>query len=355
MRLSPVWSSPLLRRPLVIAFGVLVLLGAAWFVLAAAGALFAGFLGVLLAILFGYPTRLLARAMPRGVAVVVTLAAFCGLLAGIGFVSIPTLADQTRQLAKQLPRAADQLENWLSQVEQRTEIPGVAGSDEVTDSLKKGAIDLASNLASRSVPAALTVVELVSAAVLVVILAAFLVHRPDSYAEGLRSLVPREHEGTFDELWRRLGAALGHWLAGMLVGMVLMGLLAAAGTWAIGLQGWPMLGAITFVATSVPYLGAIASAIPGLILGLAMDPAHFLYALLVYLGVHVVEGYVVQPLVMKRAVELRPGFLLFWQFLMGTAFGIPGIIVATPLLVTAKVVVGYLWIERRLGKPGPAV
>jgi predicted PurR-regulated permease PerM len=351
-RLEP---RPLLRRPLVIAFWVLVLVGAARLISAAAAALFVGFLGVLLAILFSYPTRLLSKAMPRGLAVIVTVVAFCGVLVGIGFASIPALADQAGHLVEQIPKAAARFDAWVLHVEQHTAFSRMAGGGEVAASLMQRATELASSLVSHTIPAALTVVEAVSGAVLLVILAAFLVHRPASYAEALRSLVPREHEDTFDEVWRRLQAGLGHWVAGTIASMTVMGLLTAAGTWAIGLQGWSMLGAITFLATSVPYLGAIASAIPGLILGLAMDPAHFVYALLVYSGVHVVEGYVVQPLVMNRAVALRPGFLLFWQFLMAAAFGIPGIIVATPLLVTAKVAGGYLWIERRLGKPAPEV
>lgn len=65
---------------------------------------------------------------------------------------------------------------------------------------------------------------------------------------------------------------------------------------------------------------------------------------------HLVEGYVVSPLIMKRAVELRPGALLFWQLLAGAVFGLLGIVVATPLLACAKVAVGYSYVERRLGK-----
>ena len=89
----------------------------------------------------------------------------------------------------------------------------------------------------------------------------------------------------------------------------------AAGGWT-AIPMW-VLGILTFLGTFVPYVGAIASAVPGLIVGLAQSPMHFVYALLVYIGVHLVEGYMVSPYIMKRSVHLRPGWLLFWQLLQG--------------------------------------
>jgi predicted PurR-regulated permease PerM len=135
--------------------------------------------------------------------------------------------------------------------------------------------------------------------------------------------------------------------------MFLMGSFTAVGLWLAGIQGWPLLAILTFFGTFVPYLGAIASAVPGLMIGLAQSPLKLLAAAAVYLGVHIVEGYIVQPLVMKRAVEIRPATLLFGQVAAGALFGVLGTVVATPLIVCLKAGVGYLWIERRLGKVAP--
>jgi predicted PurR-regulated permease PerM len=78
-----------------------------------------------------------------------------------------------------------------------------------------------------------------------------------------------------------------------------------------------------------------------------------LYALAIYLGVHVVEGYLVQPLVMRKAVEVKPALLLFGQGIFSAVFGLLGTIVATPLLVCLQALIDYLWVERRLGKEPP--
>ena len=142
-------------------------------------------------------------------------------------------------------------------------------------------------------------------------------------------------------------------MGGTVVAMLLMGSVTAVGLWACGIQGWALLGLLTFFGTFVPYVGAVSSAVPGLLVGLAQSPTHFFMALAVYVGVHVIEGYLVQPYVMRRAVEANPALLLFFQAVMGALFGLLGLIVATPLLTLLQITVTTLWIEGRLHKKPP--
>jgi predicted PurR-regulated permease PerM len=186
--------------------------------------------------------------------------------------------------------------------------------------------------------------------VVVLVLGAFLVHRPSSYRQGLLRLLPQAWEERCAMLLDQEAEALRHWVGGMLVSMTVMGTLAGLGLWLAGIHVWLLLAVLTFCGTFVPYAGAIASAVPGLVMGLAHSPAHFFYACGVYLGVHITEGYIVQPMIMKRTVELQPAMLLFWQALMGGAFGVLGVIVATPLLVTVQVLVRVVYVEGYLGK-----
>jgi predicted PurR-regulated permease PerM len=139
-------------------------------------------------------------------------------------------------------------------------------------------------------------------------------------------------------------------VGGIVIAMALMGGLTAAGLAAVGIEQWLLLGVLTFLGTFVPYVGAIASAVPGLLAGLAQSPRQFLLAGAVYVGVHLVEGYLVQPLIMRRAVEIRPALLLFGQGVFGAVFGLLGTIVATPMLVCIQALTGYLWVERRIDK-----
>ncbi|MGH7935620.1 MAG: AI-2E family transporter, partial [Chthoniobacterales bacterium] len=63
----------------------------------------------------------------------------------------------------------------------------------------------------------------------------------------------------------------------------------------------------------VPYLGAIAAAIPAMLIALMESPAKALWVAAIYTGVHVFEGYCITPFVQKRAVALPPALLLSVQ------------------------------------------
>lgn len=298
------------------------------------------FVGVLVAVVFSYPVGWLSRLVPRGLATVLVLLVLGGAVAAVAAVVAPQLADQFADLSRTAPRALHDAQRWL---QHRPE----------TQQIGKHAAEALGKAGEVAVPALLGLVSGATAIILVIVLGAFLVAAPESYRDGLRRLVPRGRERVFDEAFRRTGGGLRRWVGGILVSMTIMGTLCAIGLEIAGVNDWLLLGLLTFAGTFVPYVGAIASAIPGLLVALSQSPHRALLALLVYLGVHLVEGYLVAPLVMRRAVEVRPALLLVGQGTMAAIFGLLGAVVATPMLVCAQVLVEYFWVERAQGKPPP--
>jgi predicted PurR-regulated permease PerM len=310
-----------------------VALALAWL---AREALLLAFLGVVIAVVFSFPVGWLSRWLPRGAAVLLVLLVLAGGVALAATLFAPAFIEQIDDLRAAAPKALADARQRLS----RGSGPEMA----------KGAAKVAEKAGDVALPAVLGVVSGLTAAILVLVLGAFLVAAPETYRQGLRQLVPRSSEAVFDESYARLADALRRWVGGIVVSMTIMGTLAALGLWAAGIHDWFLLGVLTFLGTFVPYVGAIASAIPGLLVALTQSPSHFLYAAAVYLGVHLVEGYLISPLVMRRAVEIKPALLLAGQGALTAIFGIPGAVVATPLIVCAQTLVEYLWVERRLGK-----
>lgn len=344
----------LLRHPVAVGvalIAVVALLRASWLV---REVLTLAFAAVLVAVVMGFPVRLLSKKLPRGVAVLITLLLMGGVAAGLGALTVPPLIEQGREFTASIPKITEQLRGWYAEAAKLGTGMDGADSDQIATQIGELAPDMLSAVVTRAVPAVMGSAEGVIAMLLTFILGAFFVHRPEDYRKGLRALVPRPYERDFDELWRRLSEQLRQWLGGMLVSMSIMGALAALGLALAGIEQWPMLGALTFFGTFVPYLGGLASAIPGLLLAIAQSPTMLAAVFGIYLGIHIIEGYFVQPIIMKRAVHTRPALLLLFQAAFGALFGIGGIIIATPLLVCLKVTVKYLYVERALGKTTPS-
>jgi predicted PurR-regulated permease PerM len=342
------------KRPLALGFSLLAVWALWTGLVKAQNIVLLGFLGILVAAMFSFPVGWLSRLIPRAAAVVLTVLLAFGVIGGVVAVAAPVIADQGKQLLDGLPDATKKAEAWLRRAQRDKTVRQLTNGKDVAGTLKAKVPEAVETVATLTPMMVGHVVELVSTVVLLVVLAAFLVYRPSLYEQGIRAMLPRSFEADFDELWERLGQGLRGWVGGTVVAMFLMGSVTAIGLFACGIQGWALLGLLTFFGTFVPYVGAVSSAVPGLLVGLSQSPHHFFMALGVYVGVHVIEGYVVQPFVMRKAVEANPALLLFFQALMGALFGLLGLFVATPLLTVLQVTITTLWIEGRLHKKPPS-
>jgi predicted PurR-regulated permease PerM len=125
--------------------------------------------------------------------------------------------------------------------------------------------------------------------------------------------------------------------------MGIVGIITIIGLLMIGAPMAISLGVLATLLTFVPYVGAIVSAIPAILLAFTKGPDMVLYTILVYFIAHVVEGYIVTPFIQHRLVFLPPALILATQFLMELFAGTTGVMLATPLMVVAMVLIKELY------------
>jgi predicted PurR-regulated permease PerM len=89
-------------------------------------------------------------------------------------------------------------------------------------------------------------------------------------------------------------------------------------------------------------IGPAIGAIPALLVAAAVRPEVFVFVLLAYVIIHVVEGNVLVPVVMRNVVGISP-FLVIASLLVGGALdGIRGALVAVPIAAAIEVVLERL-------------
>ena len=131
--------------------------------------------------------------------------------------------------------------------------------------------------------------------------------------------------------------------------MLSVGLLTGIGLTLLQVKLAALLAVIACLLTFIPYLGTLISLFPAVLLGFLNSPMTVVYVILLYLGAHTLEGYVLSPLIQARTVHLAPGWLILSQLLGGLAAGIFGILIAAPLLVALTIIVQMLYVEDVLG------
>jgi len=177
----------------------------------------------------------------------------------------------------------------------------------------------------------------------------YLAAQPEMYLKGVVMLAPHARRARYREVLARLGHTLRWWMIGQLVPMAVIGTLTAIGLKVIGVPMWLFLGLLAGLFNFIPNFGPLISGVPAFLLALSDSPTKAMWVVLLYVIAQSLEGYVLTPLVQRRAVEMPPALLILFQVLAGLLLGALGVVLAAPLLAVALVAIRMLYVEDVLG------
>ena len=172
---------------------------------------------------------------------------------------------------------------------------------------------------------------------------------PRTYRDGVLLLVKPSSRGLVRAVLDEMGSVLRLWLVGQLIRIVLMTACVWAALYLLGLPGAFLLGAQAGLSNFVPYLGPILAALPVGLVAMPLGASMLMWAIGIYTIIQSVEGYVIGPLIQRRAVEIPPAWTLVAIVLFGSLFGVMGIALAMPLQAIGRVAVLRLYVEDWLG------
>src|SRR4029079_14368441 len=142
----------------------------------------------------------------------------------------------------------------------------------------------------------------------------------------------------------RIEHSLASYVRGQFLLSLIIGTSAGLGMWLLGTLGWVpgadryavLFGAWVAVTELVPYIGPWLGAVPPFIYALVVHPVSSIWVGLLFLGIHQLEGHIVVPNVMCSALRLHPLLVIFGLLAGGEIYGLPGALVALPLLAAGR-------------------
>ena len=187
---------------------------------------------------------------------------------------------------------------------------------------------------------------------LVIVAGVYFAAQPSLYRDGLLSLVPANARPRLADAVEEAAMSLRKWLVGTGLAMLAMGALIAIGASLLGLPAPLALGLVAGLAEFVPIIGAIVSAIPGLLLAGTQGSQTLLWTLAFYVVAHQFEGHVLIPLIQRKVVAVPPALTLFSVLAFGLLFGPLGVMLATPLAVVVLVMIKRLYLREEADNIG---
>jgi predicted PurR-regulated permease PerM len=165
--------------------------------------------------------------------------------------------------------------------------------------------------------------------------------QPGVYRLGLLHLMPSRHRARASEIVDDIGAMLQRWLLAQILTMVAVFVVTWLGLLLIGVPSAFILGVQAGLLTFIPTVGALIGGLIIVLASLATGWVAALSALALFVGVHVLESYILTPLLQRQAIDIPPATLFGTQILLGTVFGLWGLALALPLMAVGKVVMDH--------------
>ncbi len=336
------------------------------------------FLGVLFGIALSAGVDWLERKrVPRGVGTILIVLVFLGILAGIGAATAPSITGQMRELKTQLPQAVGKIQRWVrdrqegvSEVLEQVSPDATASGDQTpasrdtsgtagkqagaegadkAPSLGDGVSGQLGGIARYLFGFFSSTFAALGGMLLILFVAIFVAADTRTYQRGLMHLFPHEARPRAREVLGATAAMLRRWLLTQSISMVLVGLLTGGVLMVMGIEAAIALGIIAGILEFVPIAGPIMAAVPAIAMGFLDGPEKALYVALAYVGIQQVESNVIQPLLMKKGLELPPVLTIFTQGVLSLVFGFMGLLVAVPLLAAVIVPIKMLYVRDVVG------
>jgi predicted PurR-regulated permease PerM len=268
--------------------------------------------------------------IPRGLAALIVLIGGLSLIGGL-------LAFVIQAFVTGLPALQDQVANSIQQIRVWLQHPPFGlpplNLQNLLDSLSRSVSTNRSAITAGALSTAVTLGQYLAGAALTLFSLIYFLYGGRSMWCFLLRAVPRSARDRFDAAGQRAFASL----VGFIRATVLVAVMDAVGI-GIGLMavGAPLvlpLAALTFLAAFIPVVGAVVSGVVAVLVVLVTNgPVPALIVLGVVIGVQQLEGNVLQPLLMGRAVQLN-GMAVVLAVAVGSVIaGIAGAVLAVPLL-----------------------
>ncbi|MFB7129154.1 AI-2E family transporter [Kitasatospora sp. NPDC056273] len=296
------------------------------------------------------PVDLLARGMPRSLAVLVVLLCALAVVGGVLALVGTTVADEWGRLGNELRGGLSRIDHWL------TGAPFHLRPGTVTDLRAKiGAFVSAhrSTLLSTALSGAGRIVELVTGLALAVFCSVFFLHSGDRMWTWAQRQLPVRSRSAWDRAGRAAWLTFAGYTRGVLIvaasNAVLVGI-------ALAILRVPLvlpLMVLEFAATLIPLIGSpIALAVAAVVALAARGPVIALLVLALIVVIGQIEGHLLHPLVLSWSVRIHPVVIAVSVAGGAVLAGVLGAVVAVPVVSVGWAVLGELRTRGTPGLPG---
>jgi len=307
---------------------------------------------IILSALFAFAiaplARLLTRMMPRPLAIITVYVLFFGGIGLLCYLLIRTAMEQVISLVHYISYlltpgsggAATPLQHILAS-------SGL--SDTQITALRNQLVQQAESLVSSAVPLVTGIFNVGLDIIVVAVLSIYLVVDGPRLNRWIHHNTPRLAQA--DVVVNSVQHVVGNYIRGQVLLSALVGVLVGITALVFHVPYALLLGMLAFFLEFIPFIGTIVSGVISILLALSVGILTAIGVLACFIGIHILEGDVIGPRIVGKAVGLHPAISLIAVIAGAELFGIWGALLASPIAGVLQVLVATLWREWRRTHP----
>jgi len=337
--------SPGLARAAAVSWRVLVIVTAGALVLYLLIQLRLVVLPVILALFLSTllvpPANLLRRrGLPPSAATAAVVVGAVLLLAGVVLLLVTQVTPQLSTLGQQVTRGIEDVQRWLATGPLHVSEEELSGTfDRLRASFGGDGRGVARGLLTGATVAG----EIAAGLILTLVLTFFFVKDGDRFSGFLLDVVGEQRREDARAIGRQAWETVSAYLRGVATVGLVDAVLIGIGLVIVGVPLVIPLAVLTFFGAFFPLVGAfLAGALAALVALVAKGPLAALIVIGITIGVQQLEGHVLAPVVLGRAVNLHPVAILLALTAGAVLAGIVGAFLAVPVMAVAWTVLVYL-------------
>jgi predicted PurR-regulated permease PerM len=298
------------------------------------------FIAAFLAIALSGPVNVLQRRMPRGLAIALV---YLGLiLAPIAVIAalVPPIVSQGNNLVQNLPRYASDLSDFVAK---NPTLHRLQTDYNITGKLEQQASQLPSRIGDAAGVLSnigIWLVNSIFSGVTILVLSIFLLGTGPRWLEAWASRHDEERGEWWRNLFRRIGNAVGNYVAGALIQATIAGISSWIVLMILGVPYALPLAVIIFLLDLVPLVGATLGAVlVGVVTVFSDFPVDTIIWTIWAIVYQQIENNVIQPRIQSRAVQIEPLIVLISVLFGSTLFGVLGALLAIPVAAAIQITI----------------
>lgn len=251
----------------------------------------------------------------------------------------PPIADEFADLEDSVIEGVEEVTNWL------VNGPLAITEEQIQQSLDRateGVTGSTGRIAGTVAAGAMRAAELLVEVLVTFVLVFFFLKDGEKIVGWMQRQVPHDRIADVREIGARAWHTLGAYIRGIAVIAFVDAVLIAIALGVIGVPLVPALALLTFIGGFFPIVGAVAAGVVASLVALVTNgPIDAVLVAGSILVIQQIEGNLLQPVLMARAVNIHPVVILLSLTAGAALFGVVGAFLAVPLAAVAATTGNY--------------